>query len=316
MKIYILCPANRVTGGVELAHQLCYAINTITDATALMWYSDIDNLTAQTLVMDLDAPRDYSEYKTSCAKDYWEIDREENVVVIPEGLTNRITIIDHAKMVLWWMSVDNYVRSSKEENLEDIKEHISLHLFQSYYSMDYVEKRFPGARGIFLSDYINDDHGKFIYPAEYRQNIALFNPKKGFEELKPLIKKADWIKWVPLEGMSREKMILMLQSGKIYIDFGNHPGKDRIPREAAANGCVVITNRKGAAAYYEDVPISDDYKFENPDKEIDKIDAFMHEICSNFREHQDRFSEYREVIKKEKAKFYDDVITFLEIIDN
>ncbi len=316
MNIYILCPANRVTGGVELAHQLCYAINSLTDIKAFMWYSDIDDLTTETLVMNISAPDDYAVYKTQCATSFFEMDTSDNVIVVPEGLTNRISLIDNARIVLWWMSVDNYVSASKEENLDEIRNKVSLHLYQSYYSLDYVENKIPGAQGMFLSDYINEDHGKFLMPADFRKNFALYNPKKGLERIKPLIEKSSWLEWIPLINMSREKMIVTMQMSKIYVDFGNHPGKDRIPREAAANGCCVITNMLGSAKYFEDVSIPSEYKFQDPANSLDEIDLLLHGICDDFKKHQDDFEQYRAIIKSEKPKFDEDVIKFVDIMKN
>ena len=109
-------------------------------------------------------------------------------------------------------------------------------------------------------------------------------------------------------------MILVMQISKIYVDFGHHPGKDRIPREAAANGCCVITNKKGSAAYNQDVPIPDGYKFDDLIASLDEIDVLLYEICDNFADHMKDFDSYREMIKSEKAKFDKDVITFVEEI--
>lgn len=36
---------------------------------------------------------------------------------------------------------------------------------------------------------------------------------------------------------------------------------DRLPREAALAGCVVLTNREGAAGFDEDVPLPSEFKF-------------------------------------------------------
>ncbi len=110
-------------------------------------------------------------------------------------------------------------------------------------------------------------------------------------------------------------MILLLQTGKIYVDFGEHPGKDRIPREAAANGCCVITNKKGAARYFEDVPIDDRYKFENPEESLDELDKLLHDICDNFAEHQAMFTSYREKIKVEKQIFNEGVIKLVDYLN-
>jgi hypothetical protein len=241
-----------------------------------------------------------------------EVNSEDSVIVFPEGLTLSMPYVPKARKILWWMSVDNYVISTKESNMPYIRGNVCLHLFQSYYAKDYVEKKLPGAKGLYLSDYINEEHGKFIYPAQFRENIALYNPAKGYDEIKPLIDKTNWLKWVPLINLDVPHMVLMMEAGKIYVDFGNHPGKDRIPREAAANGCCILTNKKGAAAFEGDVPIPAEYKFDNPNESLDKIESLLHDICDNFAEHQAKFESYRQMIAAEKEKFDEDVLVFVD----
>ena len=104
----------------------------------------------------------------------------------------------------------------------------------------------------------------------------LYNPKKGIEFTRQLIEAAPDLNWVPLENMSNEEVRGKLKTSKVYIDFGDHPGKDRFPREAAISGCCVITGKRGSAAY-DDVPIPED------------------------------FDGYRSTIKAEKNKFIEDV---------
>jgi hypothetical protein len=111
-------------------------------------------------------------------------------------------------------------------------------------------------------------------------------------------------------------MVLIMQSSKAYVDFGEHPGKDRIPREAAANGCCVITNQKGAAANDKDVPIPEKYKFEDPSVDADKVSALLHSICDDFKTHQDDFASYRDMIHSEKQKFDEDVRSFVDYFKN
>lgn len=312
MNVYIIAPENRISGGPELAHQLCNALNRLTDINAYMCY--VTTTKPYQLAVDISAPAPYLSYGTTHATDISVINNPESIVIVPEGLTPSMLLVPRAKKILWWMSVDNYIKSTNEENLDYIKANTFLHLFQSHYSIDYVNKKMPGVKGMYLSDYINEAHGQFIYPAEFRHNMALYNPAKGYNELKPLIEKAGWLDWVPLINLPVEKMVLLMQAGKIYVDFGEHPGKDRIPREAAANGCCVITNKKGSAAFTEDVPIPEQFKFENPSSSLEEINSLMHAICDDFKSYQDMFSEYRDFIKAEKALFEEDVIKFADYL--
>ena len=71
--------------------------------------------------------------------------------------------------------------------------------------------------------------------------------------------------------MTRNEIIRLLQRVKIYIDFGNHSGKDRIPRETAILKCCVMTGLRGSAKYKEDVNIPFDYKFEDKNENISKV---------------------------------------------
>jgi hypothetical protein len=52
---------------------------------------------------------------------------------------------------------------------------------------------------------------------------------------------------------------------------------DRLPREAALAGCVVITNREGAAANDEDVPLPTRFKFH--DFNVEGIHALLKDCC-------------------------------------
>ena len=44
--------------------------------------------------------------------------------------------------------------------------------------------------------------------------------------------------------MSANQVINIFKRTKIYIDFGYHPGKDKMPREAVLFNNCVITNQK------------------------------------------------------------------------
>lgn len=316
-KFYILTPARVRTGGPELCHQMCAALNSLGES-AYVYYEDGDHYEP----VDAEPVEDYMRYGTEHVKSMEEyLDRSdgcEHILICPEARTRHLRPLSTAdKIVLWWMSVDNYFKDPDRESIESIVEMVDLHLVQSEYARQFLLKEcgVDESKIIYLSDYINEDYGKFVLPGEYRKQIGIVNPAKGFEVVKPLIEKTvNRMEWIPLVKMNREEVIVSLQIGKVYVDFGNHPGKDRIPREAAACGCCIITNKKGSAAYYEDVPIPDQYKFENPEESIEEIEALIIDICENYEEHKKNFEVYREWIKQEKARFFEDVKIFADRI--
>ena len=105
----------------------------------------------------------------------------------------------------------------------------------------------------------------------------------------------------------------MLQRSKIYIDFGPHPGMDRIPREAALAGCLVITNSEGAAGFQSDVPILPKYKVKDFDafKIIRLIERCIDEFerCS-----EEDFEPYRRWIGNQYDTMYQHVQNIIEKI--
>ena len=83
---------------------------------------------------------------------------------------------------------------------------------------------------------------------------------------------------------------------------------DRIPREAAISGCCVITGRKGAAAYHEDVPILEKYKFDDNAENVHyEVIAKIRDIFDNYEQYTLDFDDYIEFIKNQKNKFKLDV---------
>jgi len=313
MKFYILAPAEIVSGGPELAHQMCAELNK-NGQEAFMYY----------IFSDVEGPADancvdkFKKYNTTHVTSHEDVDTNDSIVVVPEGLADRAKWFKNATIVLWWMSVDNYFRDCKDTDVNTLDGIVTLHLTQSEYARDFLSKQNIASDKIMtVSDYISDMYGQFILPAEYRKNIALYNPKKGYEELRPVIDATPFVEWRPLIGLTEEEMIVLMQIAKVYVDFGNHPGKDRIPREAALCGCCVVTNRRGSANFYEDVAISDTYKIDTEDNSyIEKATALIEEICNNYANLLPDFIHYQNKIKVEKDLFSQDVVSFINHFTN
>lgn len=90
------------------------------------------------------------------------------------------------------------------------------------------------------------------------------------------------VNWVPLVNMTNDQVKQKMLNSKVYIDFGNHPGKDRFPREAAISGCCIITGKRGAANYYEDVRIPEKFKFNQYKTKPENIIHRIRECLDSF----------------------------------
>jgi hypothetical protein len=92
----------------------------------------------------------------------------------------------------------------------------------------------------------------------------------------------------------------LLRQAKVYIDWGPHPGMDRLPREAALAGCLVITNRQGSANFDTDVPIPTEYKV--ADFDTDAIHKLLLRCVHEYQERKKDFDSYREWIQRQESE--------------
>lgn len=285
--IYIACPARYATGGIELLHQLCAQIRKYVGAK--IWYANANGKPSHMPEYDV-----YNNPYTETQPHFLPHD----VVVLPEIWARYAALYDNP--VVYWESVDNFSGGYIPPK--------TIHLVQSEYARRYVAGNF-GGHVIPVTDYLNDD---FFAPArEVRRRMptVLYNPAKGMDFTRKLMQAMPDVKFAPLTGYTRTELISVMRMSRLYIDFGDHPGKDRLPREAAMCGCCVITGRNGSAAYREDVGIPDKYKF-------DRDDANIPAICNMIRYVLDRypvedFDAYREAIRGERARFNAGVDEFM-----
>ena len=75
---------------------------------------------------------------------------------------------------------------------------------------------------------------------------------------------------------------------------------DRLPREACLAGCVVITNREGAANFDSDVPLPSEFKFAQFD--VDKICSLIKECCSKHDEYAEKLDKYKSWILAQRVQ--------------
>ncbi len=259
-KIYVVSPAFHKTGGTELAHQLVkfYCERGIECKIAYFGVKEESN--------PVNAA--FQEYICSWCRAEEIPDSNDTVVVVPEIYTGFLLGFKNAIKVIWWMSVDNFeLRNGFHGVAFSISNHTDLlvalkilfvgkaksqmksvryadfHLYQSEYARLHLEK-LQLCNQYCLSDYINDKFSE-EYNEINRKNYVLYNPAKGFKYTQKLIKAHSEIEWIPIKGLTTEQVAQLLRSSKVYIDFGNHPGKDRFPREAVASGCCLITGLGG-----------------------------------------------------------------------
>ena len=314
-KIYIACPGNSHTGGPELLHQLGSLLCQF-GLDAYMFYTSRNS----------ENPVDDFYFKYHVPYVLKVEDTPHNVIILFEAIGSRYFESKNMQKIFWWLSVDNYAKnisdiiSARKQNYllapmpkffyfqETEKD--TEHWVQSEYARQFIMLNGVHEKNIYMvEDYLNQ---AFLNKASKvdlakKENIVVFNPRKGFEVTRKLISFASDIKWIPIQNMTPEQVQSLLSKAKIYIDFGNHPGKDRIPREAAISGCVVITGKRGAAANDIDINIPPEFKFDVTDKDLPLIIEKIRDVFENFNDNYLKQKAYRERIFNDKERFEKEV---------
>lgn len=315
-KIFIGCLALNHTGGLTLAHQLCFELRGI-GYDAYMYY-----------YFSLRQKRQYpvNEHYEKYHLPYVEKleDERGNVIVAPETNVELLRHVKHATKVIWWMSVDNYYLTQHTFkgtliNLFGlrrfkIEQPDIYHLAQSYYAIDFLRHRVDESHIMYLSDYLDDEFIEAVqsHAIKQRTDQVLYNPSKGYVFTQKIMHAASDLQWYPLQGLTPLQMREVMERAKVYIDFGHHPGKDRIPRETAISGCCVLTGLRGAARFHQDVPIPQKYKFEDSENSIPAIISMIRSCLSDYEGNIKDFEEYREMIRQEHSRFSKDVRDIFE----
>lgn len=346
-KIFVACPAKCITGGPELLHQLVYhlrndlkinaylyyfpswiekpvpseyrfyncpfvkeikdekgnilvvpeiiegikILKNFTNIQKIIWWLSIDNFVLSYINSD-------SKFKYS----FFIFFRILNKIARNTFYKDNIFDINEIILKRFLHNRDLYLKLFKIINIQTV----SLNLCQSYYAMNFL-KNYGVNKIAYLSDYLNKEFLLQNFEIDSKKDIVAFNPKKGRSFTHKIIAITPDISFKPIENMTQDKVIELLRKAKIYIDFGNHPGRDRLPREAAILGCCVITGKRGAAKYFEDVSIPEEYKFEDKEENIPLIVQKIKECLGKFEEKTKDFDYYRETIRKEPQKFLKDL---------
>lgn len=256
-------------------------------------------------------------------------DNSGTMILVSEVDTGVLMDLKRAKKAIWWLSIDNYLltRGGRIKRLLGIKKVFDIdspgtsthHFAQSEYARQFLINK--GLKSVhMLTDHLRDD---FVEAVEStgdkgaRVKRVAFNPKKGIEYTQQIIESAgDGIEFIRLENMRPDQVRDTLMTSMVYMDFGHHPGRDRIPREAAVCGCSVITGRRGSAANSIDVPIDDRYKIdESAPGFSERAIAVIKDIFENPEVHRQAFDQYRDAIAKQKEVFFQEVKSTLSALD-
>lgn len=322
--IYVVCDRNNLSGGSESLHQFASQLNKY-GAEARMFYLKSD---------ETSIPEKFQKYGLQ-SDDRIE-DSSENVIVVPETETQFLHKYKHAKKSIWWLSLDSYygytsiegiLRSAQRHNIPKFlyflyfpviyvkkkctphyfrfskKDQGILHMYNCEYVKEYLKKRgISNDNLLYMCGPIRDEY--FNATVSQKENIIAYNPKKNYEFTKKVItaisKERDDISFVAIEKMTPPQIVELLAKCKVYIDFGQFPGPERIPREAVTMYCNITTSRYGSTRNKIDVPIPAKYKIAAKRKNIPHICETVYELFDNYEKHISEYDDYRTKVVRQK----------------
>ncbi len=263
-----------------------------------------------------------------------------NAVITSEYVLPYLAGVKQAQRFCWWLSIDNspvfrderrahglwesaqqrHLQVSKYRTLafaraavrrlngQDRLLHEVSHLTQSQYAWSYLYSKLD-IISTMVSDYVPLAVLRSVEPlpiAERAFTIA-YNPKKAARITELLKDRLPQATYLPLTGMTSCEIAKSLSSSMVYLDLGYHPGKDRMPREAAICGAVSLVARRGSGAFFEDVPIPWEHKISPNDNILNNSLTAINRVFENPKGNQTLQDPYRERIFREEQTFKDEV---------
>lgn len=327
-KIYIITPTDYFNGGAELLHQLCDVMRRNNLNAHMCYYNrKTDGYEKVSL------PEHLQIYNLKIVEEIE--DCAQNLLIVPEKHTGPLRKYTKIQKCLWWLAAGNYfwyseiygrdsmavfayhwmryfIGKNTPLTFGEIKRMNIQHLAQCWYIVAFLQGK--GLHNVaYLSDYINTLHEETRQIPVNREDIILYNPKRNTKYIRALMKRDRSLKFVPIQNKTSQQVAKMMRKAKLYIDFGSHPGKDRMPREAVMHGCCILTSTLGSADFWDDVPIDSEFKFCRTKNNIDRVIKKIHEILDNYSLYAPKFDGYREYIYSEKEKFEQDVLKFFSV---
>jgi len=310
--IYIICPPKKATGGPEALHQLGYILNSL-GYNAKMLYSKHKKDPVHPFYKNYNVP-----YVMKVK------DSADNVMVIPESMTNLIAKYPLAQKKVWWLSLDFYeiLMNSREKKKNWIRKLVVpykhteyrfepnktvTHWYQSQRTKEFLQTKKLDNDTAYLCDYVTELFFENLPESFSKENIITYNPKKGLDKIEKYMTLLPQYKWTPLTGMSREEMRDTLRKTKLHIDFGYFPGRDKIPREALVSGVCLLTGRDGTAGFKEDLGIPEKYKLQADETQIEKVTELIHHAMNNYDAVFSEFSDFRAFVMNEKQNMIENV---------
>lgn len=309
-RVVILCPT-AMTGGPEAIHQLAYGLNSAGIECYIAYYGPEHRVRVAPDRLHC-APATCEQLMTRYARYFPRVLDEialepSTLVILPEPLARQAASFRACGVAVWWLSVDNaYINNPDFQDREKLRAYFAdrepHHLYQSVYAREWL--RANGAVKIYdLGDYTSEMFTLQPARGPSPRAACAYNAAKGSDIAQQFFADNPQFDALPLKGYSRDELREIFSERLFYVDFGHMPGKDRLPREAAACGSIVFVHRKGAGRCYDDFPIPDVFKFDLEDVASGELARRLRQAAEAPAEHWAMQGFLRDTVLWEKTVF-------------
>lgn len=321
-KIYIIAPGNLVSGGPEALHQL---------------YFYMDNLGYDVYMCYYDGGKIADRYKIYNVTKFIELaqieDNESHVIIVPEKLTYLLKNFDKIRKCIWWLGIKLYDgRETMPRNfvarlkslLIDIDYKIYLifkfslyqyfkeskyiiqcndyNLCGSKYAYDWVNRRYKNVK-LFVEPISVEFLKKGLATnlnSQSRKDTVLYNPSKYSSVQATLISRSKF-EYIPIKNLNISEMIELFREAKLYVDFGEFGGPERLPKETVYNGTLLLVANHNAAKNDFDIAIPHQYKIDTSN--VVDVEIKIKEMLDNYNKIIEDFGFFRDKINSLEINF-------------
>ena len=324
-KIYILCAGGVQNDSIELCHRLCSRLIRLGVDAKMVYVPVTENFNP-------DNPVHPACKAFHVPYTYQVEDISQNIMIVPETLNTYLYSVKKIRRVIWWLSVDNFFRDLALGTVAHFDKILTTPMakffcFQSYdadiehWTQSEYAKKFLKVNGIpdekiyHIGDFISPTLIKLHNSVDLKakKNIVVFNAatsSKIIPQLQKLVKNAEWTAY---QDKSPAELPKLFADAKVYVDFGDFPCKEMMPRRAAILGCVLVTGKRGSAGNSVDLNIPAEFKFGDAEDDAPNIAKKINEILSNFKSAYGKQKSFRDKIFGEKKNFEKNVSMTLGI---
>lgn len=252
-------------------------------------------------------PTIYKEKYTVNYLDHDFILNDSSLIILPEIWGDLIPFFNPAKIAFYWLSIANFEQIGNNTTCKFFVQNKRPDFFNCIHLSDapWISKKLENwdIHSTLIEAPICNYYTENIPDNATKKDLIVFNPKKG-AQLAQLYKKLNPNNnYFAIENLTEQEVIKSLDSAKIYIDFGHFPGKDRIPREALARGCVIFIHNQNCGSDYDSFPINDYFRFNERDIENGTLQNKVNQALNNFEDISKQQNDAREQLYHEYSKF-------------